>query len=100
MKKLLLLLLSVVCISGFALGQSLDGIATVRPGLQSRRAASFDRTGGNGDAITAFAPGQKHMMLDTTSAGCIHHIWMTVSQYPGHDTYLRDLVIRMYWEGS
>jgi hypothetical protein len=92
--------LGILCFTGLAAGQSLEGIANVYPSLQSHRAASWDRSGGNGDAVTAFAPGQTHVMLEAAGPGRIGHIWMTVSQFPGHDTYLRDLVIRMFWDGS
>jgi len=81
-------------------GQTLEGIAKVEPSLRSHRASTWDRTGGNGDAIMSFAPGQTHVVLETKSPGRINHIWMTASHFPGHDTYLRDLVIRMYWDGS
>jgi len=92
--------LSIVSLALTSFGQSLEGIANVDPSLRSHRAASWDRAGGNNDAIRAFAPGETHMMLDTAAPGCIRHIWMTVSCFPGHETYLRDLVIRMYWDGS
>jgi hypothetical protein len=92
--------LVLVCLGESAFGQLLDGIATVRPSLQSHRAASWDRTGGNADAITGLAPGQTHRLLQSVAPGRVSHIWMTVSAFPGHDTSLRDLVIRMYWEGS
>ncbi len=92
--------LSIFSLALTSFGQSLEGIAKVDPSLRSHGAASWDRAGGNNDAIRGFAPGETHVMLDTAAPGCIRHIWMTVSRFPSHDTYLRDLVVRMYWDGS
>lgn len=78
---------------------NLAGLATVVD-RTSHRASSFDRTGGNNDNVMALAPGETHVMLDTNGPGKIEHIWMTVSPFNGHETFLRDLVIRIYWEGS
>lgn len=78
---------------------TLAGLATVVD-RTSHRASSFDRTGGNGDNIKALAPGETHVMLDTGGPGKIGHIWITVSSYSKHETFLRDLVVRIYWEGS
>lgn len=82
-----------------ATAEDLADVATVKD-LSSHRASSFDRTGGNDDNIMGLAPGETHVMLDTDGPGRIGHIWMTVSPYKGHETFLRDLVIRIYWEGS
>jgi hypothetical protein len=67
----------------------------------SHRDSSFDRTGGNNDNIMSFAPGQSVVLLDTDGPGIVTHMWFTVSEFrgsPGHG--LRDLVLRIYWEGS
>ncbi|MGD9125782.1 MAG: DUF2961 domain-containing protein [Planctomycetia bacterium] len=82
-----------------ATADDLADIATVKD-LSSHRASSFDRTGENTDNIMGLAPGEAHVMLDTDGPGRIGHIWMTVSYYNKHETFLRDLVIRIYWEGS
>ena len=67
----------------------------------SHRASSYDRTGGNTDNITSFEPGQKAVLLDTDGPGVITHAWFTVSAFRGGpDTVLRDLVLRIYWDGS
>jgi hypothetical protein len=83
-----------------AMGQSLEGLATIWPEVQSHRSSSFDGSGGNGDCIGEFRPGDRKIILDTAGPGQIDHIWMTVSAFPGHDTFLRDLIVRMYWDGS
>lgn len=66
----------------------------------THRTSSYDRTGGNNDSVTSFAPGSTHVMLDANGPGRINHIWCTVASFPNHDTCLRDLVIRMYWENA
>lgn len=67
---------------------------------RSRRSSSWDRTGGNNDNISDLAPGATQVLLDTDGPGRVTHIWLTYFEYPGHTTALRDLVVRMYWEGS
>lgn len=67
---------------------------------QSRRASSFDPTGGNTDNIISFGPGETHTMLKAEGPGRINHIWLTLANFPNHYTLLRDLVLLMYWENS
>ena len=62
-----------------------------------RRIASHDRTGGNAD----YAPipaGQTLTLAALEGAGCISHIWITISTPEQH--YLRRLVLRAYWDGE
>ena len=92
--------LAVACFTSPADSELLNGIATVRPSHQSHRASSWDRAGGNADSITGLPPGQSHTMLERASPGRVRHIWMTASSFPGHNTFLRDLVLRMFWDGS
>jgi hypothetical protein len=66
----------------------------------SHRASSYDRTGGNLDFITDLAPDATAVLLDTSGPGKITHLWMTLAESPVHDTVLRDLVLRIYWEGA
>ncbi len=65
---------------------------------RSKRISSFDRTGGNADALRIPA-GKTAKLADIRGAGVIRHIWVTIScrQDP---LYLRKLVLRMYWDGS
>ncbi|MDE3150508.1 MAG: DUF2961 domain-containing protein [Acidobacteriota bacterium] len=64
---------------------------------KSRRSSSWDRTGGNRDAIPV-EPGQTATLLDITGAGVITHIWFTIaSQDPMH---LKNLVLRAWWDGE
>lgn len=72
-------------------------VADLTQGVTSQRASSYDRTGGNKDAITLGA-GQTATLANIPGAGSIRHIWFTVdSPSPYH---LRELVLRMYWDGN
>jgi len=72
----------------------LSGLATLRD-AQSHRASSWDRTGGNQDAIE-IAVGATATLADIPGAGCIRHIWFTIDCED--KLYLRKLVLRMYWD--
>ena len=74
----------------------LSGLATLRD-ARSRRASSWDRAGGNRDAIS-IEPGATATLADIQGAGCIRHIWFTISCEDR--LYLRKLVLRMYWDGE
>jgi hypothetical protein len=64
---------------------------------KARRSSSWDRTGGNGDAVPV-EPGKEATLLDITGAGVITHIWFTInSQDPMH---LKNLVLRAWWDGE
>jgi hypothetical protein len=63
---------------------------------QSRRASSWDVTGGNADWWVVPA-GERRTLLETDRPGCVKHIWMTVGN---DDTYPRKLVLRMWWDGE
>jgi hypothetical protein len=64
---------------------------------ESRRASSWDRSGGNDDRLH-IAPGETATLMEQDGPGCVTHIWTTISSRdPMH---LRKLVLRMYWDGS
>jgi hypothetical protein len=63
----------------------------------SKRISSWDRTGGNNDRI-AIKPGETATLAEVPGAGCIKHIWVTISSESPH--HLRELVLRMYWDGE
>jgi hypothetical protein len=64
---------------------------------KSRRSSSWDRTGGNNDAVPVEA-GKSATMLEVTGAGVVTHIWVTInSQDPMH---LKNLVLRAWWDGE
>lgn len=64
---------------------------------KSRRISSFDRSGGNGDCIP-IEPRQTATLAEIEGAGIVKHIWITISS---EDPWVRkNLVLRMYWDGS
>jgi hypothetical protein len=78
---------------------SLENYAIMRR-AQPRRTSSYDRTGANIDCLNDIAPGETAVLLETDGPGKITHLWITMLEYPGHETLARDIVLRMYWEGS
>ena len=77
---------------------SLGDIARIRPdAVKRRRISSYDRTGGNSDWIDVKA--QEIITIgELEASGCITHIWCTMrckSKY-----YLRNIILRMYWDGE
>jgi Protein of unknown function (DUF2961) len=89
----------LVCFSALALGQQnspLDGLANLSDAV-SRRASSADRSGGNADWVEVKAKSAV-TLADIKGAGSIRHIWFTInSPSPFH---LRELVLRMNWDGE
>jgi len=74
-------------------------IAKIHRDVKSRRASSFDRTGGNADNIHAVKDGARIDILNVQGAGIINHIWITCA--PGPEQLNRnDLILRMYWDGN
>lgn len=74
----------------------LAGLATLNDAT-SHRASSFDRSGGNNDWIS-LKPQSTATLADIQGSGSIRHIWFTINaQSPFH---LRELVLRMYWDGE
>jgi len=62
----------------------------------SKRISSYDRSGGNRDAIP-IQPGETAVLAEIKGPGAIHHIWFTISAEP---FYGRKLILRMYWDGE
>ncbi len=89
----------LVCFSALVLGQQnspLEGLANLSDAA-SRRASSADRSGGNADWVEVKAKTAERL-ADIKGAGSIRHIWFTInSPSPSH---LRELVLRMYWDGE
>lgn len=60
------------------------------------RVSSFDRSGGNTD-YRPIAPGDTLELADLDGAGIVRHLYFSIW---GGEHYLRDLVLRAYWDGS
>ena len=64
---------------------------------KARRSSSWDRTGGNADAVPV-EPGQAATLLDVQGAGVVTHIWFTIDSRDPH--HLKNLVLRAWWDGE
>jgi hypothetical protein len=64
---------------------------------KASRSSSWDRTGGNADAVPV-EPGQTATLLDITGAGVVTHIWFTISSQDR--MHLKNLVLRAWWDGE
>lgn len=74
---------------------TLASLARIRT-FKSRRLSSFDRTGGNRDAIPV-EPGKTLTVAEIDGPGCIKHIWSTNSLAHLRDA-MRCLVLRIWWD--
>jgi hypothetical protein len=64
---------------------------------KSLKQSSYDRTGGNGDRWP-IKPGATQELFNSQGPGVITHIWFTIAApSPNH---LKEVVIRMYWDGN
>jgi len=75
-------------------GSPLGELPRIR-NVTTRRASSWDRTGGNRDFLQ-LKSGEKAPLADIRGAGCINHIWCTCSCL--QPDYLRRVVLRMKWD--
>lgn len=64
---------------------------------KSLKQSSFDRTGGNRDSWVIPA-GATYEVFKADGPGIITHIWFTIAARSGD--HLKELVIRMYWDGN
>jgi len=79
-----------------AAAEELFALARLR-NYKTRRSSSWDRTGGNNDAVPV-EPGQTATLLELAGAGVVTHLWFTInSQDPMH---LKNLVLRAWWDGE
>jgi len=78
---------------------SLHNIAKLRPdSIKRKRISSYDKTGGNHDWLD-IKPGELITIAEVSgTAGCITHIWCTMSSKAKY--YLRNVILRMYWDGE
>jgi hypothetical protein len=86
-------------------GSSLRDLPRLRRSRR-RRSSSWDRTGGNRDYVT-LEPRARATLLETTGAGCVTHVWITVGPPEDLPTgsceereMLRRLVLLMHWDGE
>jgi Protein of unknown function (DUF2961) len=63
----------------------------------SLKQSSYDRTGGNADSWP-IAPGATKEVFAAGGPGVISHIWFTIAS--NSPTHLKEVVIRIYWDGN
>jgi hypothetical protein len=64
---------------------------------KTRRSSSWDRTGGNADAVPVEA-GASTTILEISGAGVVTHLWFTINSHDPH--HLKNLVLRAWWDGE
>ena len=64
---------------------------------KTRRSSSWDRSGGNGDAVPV-EPGKAATLLDISGAGVVTHLWFTINSEDR--MHLKNLVLRAWWDGE
>src|SRR5437870_566837 len=63
--------------------------------VMTKRASSWDRTGGNRDFIVV-QPGASATLANIRGAGCINHVWCTMA---GPEAYVfRKVLLRAWWD--
>jgi hypothetical protein len=77
---------------------SLSNLARIRE-YKSCRLSSWDRSGGNMDAIQV-GPGERAVLGEIAGAGCVKHIWMTMASLAREPHELCQTVLRMFWDGE
>lgn len=75
----------------------LAGLPLLRRGVRTRRASSYDRTGGNNDFVRVEAHAA-HALADLGGAGVIRHIWITLAC--DDPLIRRNAVLRCWWDGE
>jgi hypothetical protein len=65
--------------------------------FRSLKQSSYDRTGGNHDSWRV-EPGQTQEVFNSDGPGIISHMWFTIAAQSGD--HLKEVVLRMYWEGN
>jgi len=64
---------------------------------RTKRVSSWDRSGGNADAVSV-GPGETKALADIAGPGIINHIYFTMCMPNPWD--FRDTVLRMFWDGE
>ncbi|NJK85291.1 MAG: DUF2961 domain-containing protein [Bacteroidales bacterium] len=103
MKKLLSFMILFLIISSIATGQEMNSaiwdLSKIRNDVRSKRAGSYDRTGGNNDRMEHIKDGEKRVLMDVKGAGVIKHIWITIAPSP-EVLNRNDIILRMYWDNK
>jgi hypothetical protein len=76
--------------------EELFALARLRS-YKTRRSSSWDRSGGNNDAVPVDGGGSA-TLLDVKGAGVVTHLWFTINSEDPH--HLKNLVLRAWWDGE
>lgn len=102
MKKTTILLsfiLSSALVFSQGTGNEMFQLSQIKQNVKTRQISSADKTGGNGDCLSAIKDGEKAVLVDVKGAGIINRIWITIA--PEAEKLSRnDIIIRMYWDGN
>lgn len=89
-------------VSGLAFAAASSRLASLAtaPDFTVGRQSSVDPSGGNNDGRQDWPiqPGETRTMAEISGAGAITHIWVTIASDDPH--HLRNMVLRMYWDGE
>jgi len=77
---------------------SLANLARLRT-FQRHRLSSWDRRGGNADALQVPA-GETRCLGEIEGAGCVKHLWVTLMTLPSDPHELCKVVLRAFWDGE
>jgi hypothetical protein len=81
------------------LGNDMTALSQIKTGVKSKRVGSWDRTGGNDDALHGIKNGEKRTIMDVKGAGIITHVWVTIA--PEAALLSRnDIILKIYWDGN
>lgn len=94
-----LFLLHAMLLSSVASGQSLYELARLRD-YTNHRASSYDRTGANDDGNWGrpIQAGETRTLAELEGPAVLTHLWVTIAT-PSR-WHLKELVLRMYWDGE
>jgi hypothetical protein len=87
------------CMGAASAQSALEDLTTIKQGVKSFRISSYDRSGGNNDRFENIEPGETRTIAEIKGAGCINHIWITISP-EAPELNRSDIILRMYWDGN
>jgi len=99
MKFLCILLLGMLVVGICSASSLLEDLPSLK-GYVAKRVSSYDRTGGNADGLQTnpIKPGETRVLAELKGPGAITHIWITIASKDKF--HLRNLVIKMWWDGE
>jgi hypothetical protein len=96
LRRAFAVLLLAMCSWPSVSGQDMLDKLGEKQNYRSKRASSYDRTGGNQDSIV-IEPGKTAILAEIKGPAAIHHMWVTIA---GEAFYGRKIILRIYWDGE